>query len=155
MLFYSCAGNLSSPQTGSPVEEKSIVEDPQGAALILDYPRLGMWWPLVSEQSIEDIARYDWVILGDEPEAIDDLRVINPEIIILNSTNACELTYSPVPGAPDWANKARDIPAEWFLTQVGTKLTRSVDMNETIFYLENLSVIPFTFTNLAWYIYVW
>ena len=37
----------------------------QGQPLTLDYPRLGMWWPDPWTQSLDDIARYDWVILGD------------------------------------------------------------------------------------------
>ena len=37
----------------------------QDQPLTLDYPRLGMWWPDPGTQSLDDIARYDWVILGD------------------------------------------------------------------------------------------
>ncbi len=36
-----------------------------GQPLTISFPRLGMWWPDPWEQPITDIARYDWVILGD------------------------------------------------------------------------------------------
>jgi len=29
------------------------------------FPRLGMWWPDPYEQPLDEIARYDFVILGD------------------------------------------------------------------------------------------
>jgi hypothetical protein len=99
-----------------------------------------MWWPDPWEQSLDDIARYDWVILGDyEAEFIDDLRTRNPDIVLLNSSNACELGYDPEGGAEDNAEVLK-IPPEWFLTQVGTTLTQNVDATATTFHVAETSV---------------
>jgi hypothetical protein len=62
----------------------------------LDFPRLGMWWPDPNRQSLDDIARYDWVILwNDAGRYIPELCARNPDIKLLNATNACELSYLP------------------------------------------------------------
>lgn len=101
----------------------------QGQPLTLDFPRLGMWWPDPWEQPLEEIARYDWVILGDwAAEFISPLRALNPDIILLSSTNACELSYNPDSNAEPWENaEVLAIPPEWFLTQVGSTLVEPVD----------------------------
>ncbi|MBN1810304.1 MAG: carbohydrate binding domain-containing protein [Anaerolineae bacterium] len=114
-----------------------------GQPLTLDFPRLGMWWPDLWAQPLTDIARYDWVILGDEPDYITPLRQLNPEILLLNSTNACEINYDPHPGAPLEANAlAQTVPPEWFLTQVGSTLVAPVDEGTTV-----LSVAAVTATD--------
>ncbi len=107
-----------------------------GQPFTLDYPRLGMWWPDPWEQSLDDIARYDWVILwNDAGQFIPDLRVRNPNIVLLNATNACELSYTPGSGLEPWEieqnQEVIDLPPEWFLTQVGTELTQAVDATAT------------------------
>jgi len=105
-----------------------------GAPLTLDYPRLGMFWPDTWRQSPDDIARYDWVILGPWDASLHpELRRRNPDIILLTSTNACELGLDPDPGAEPWANEelAR-VPAQWLLTQVGAELTEPVGPAATI-----------------------
>ena len=44
---------------------------------------------LGEEQPLSDIARYDWVILDDwASEFITPLKALNPDIMLLNSTNA-------------------------------------------------------------------
>lgn len=124
-------GRTLTPQTTVQASPAATAE-----TLTLDSPHLGMWWPDTEEQSLDDIARYDWVILGDWQEsAIAPLKARHPDLLLLNSTNACELSYDPDPNAPAWANEVRDIPAEWFLTQVGTTLTQPVNDNETIFHV--------------------
>jgi hypothetical protein len=98
-----------------------------------------MWWPNPWEQSLDDIARYDWVILGDwSAEFIDPLKARNPDILLLNSTNACELGFDP----DDPASRAymSSIPAEWFLTQVGTTLRAAVDATQTVLPVQALTV---------------
>ena len=56
------------------------------------FPRLGMWWPNGWHQPLEDIARYDWVILGNwQQQFIGPLLSINPNIELLTSTDAAEL----------------------------------------------------------------
>ncbi|MBU0495290.1 MAG: carbohydrate binding domain-containing protein [Chloroflexi bacterium] len=109
----------------------------QGQPLTLDYPRLGMWWPDPWTQSLDDIARYDWVILGDwAAEFIAPLRARNPDVLLLNSTNACELSFNPDPDAEPWENEAvLQIPPQWFLTQVGSTLVEGVDAATTTFHV--------------------
>ncbi len=109
-----------------------------------DFPRLGMWWPDPWEQPITDIARYDWVILGPwESEFITPIKQINPDILLLNSTNACEIAYNPDPSDPYAEEENAEvlaIPPEWFLTQVGTTLTVGVDEVITTFHVAAVTV---------------
>ncbi|NDJ77514.1 MAG: hypothetical protein GYB65_14775 [Chloroflexi bacterium] len=114
---------------------------PTGDPFSLDFPRLGMWWPNPHVHPLEDIARYDWVILGDwQAEFIAPLRELNPDILLLNSDNACEVTFDPAPDAPPWANAfVRQLPPEWFLTQVGSTLVEPVDDTTTVFRVADLT----------------
>nr|HID14432.1 hypothetical protein [Anaerolineae bacterium] len=59
LSLSSCAGDT----TACPAVEEDRMA--AGQPLTLPFPRLGMWWPDPWEQPITDIARYDWVILGD------------------------------------------------------------------------------------------
>jgi hypothetical protein len=94
------------------------------------FPRLGMWWPNGWDQPLTEIARYDWVILGDwQAQFIDPLRKLNPGIVLLTSTDACELHYDATDPS---ANQALlKIPYQWFLTQVGSTLSTDVDASQT------------------------
>jgi len=105
----------------------------------LPFPRLGMWWPDPSTQPLEAIARYDWVILGDwSTDYIDPIRAINPDILLLTSTNACELSFNPDDPA---ANAAlQNIPPQWFLTQVGSTLSADVNAAQTTLPVAALSI---------------
>lgn len=112
-----------------------------GEELTLDFPRLGMWWPDTQRQSLDRIARYDWVILGPwDEDALPGLRRRNPDIILLNSTNACELGFSTDPDAEPWENEelAR-VPARWLLTQVGADLAQAVSASATTLYVSRVT----------------
>jgi len=110
----------------------------------LPFPRLGMWWPDPENQSLDDIARYDLMMLGNEQsdrDVIAGLRLRNPDILLLTSTNACEMPSIPVAQIPDpilqsWAQL---IPADWLLTQVGSQLTTPIDVTQSIFPLAQLA----------------
>jgi len=113
--------------------------------LTIAYPRLGMWWPDPWKQSLNDIARYDYVLLADDQEQfIAPLRARNPDILLLNSTNACELSYD-WPGSSDYTEILK-IPYEWFLTQVGSTLTSAVNETGTTFHVADLTVSDGTTT---------
>ncbi len=116
--------------------------DAVGNPFTMGFPRLGMWWPNPWEQPLTDIARYDWVILSRwETEFITDIKQINPSILLLNSTNACELSYNADPNAdPEDNAEVLRIPPEWFLTQVGTTLTQDVDATTTLFHVAAVTV---------------
>lgn len=145
LAVVSCADG-SAPSRAVPPEANFERDDPPGGGgermassqpLTIPFPRLGMWWPDPWEQPITDIARYDWVILGDyASEFITPLKTLNPDIMLLNSTNACELSYNPDPDAEAWENRAvRAIPPAWFLTQVGSQLTADADAPATTFHV--------------------
>lgn len=94
------------------------------------FPRLGMWWPDGWHQPMDQIARYDWVILGDyQSQFIDPLRAINPNIILLTDTDALELHYYP--NDPAGNQDILKIPYQWFLTQVGSTLRTDIDSAQT------------------------
>ena len=94
------------------------------------FPRLGMWWPNGWNQPLEDIARYDWVILGDyQMQFIDPLRAINPDIILLTDTDALQIHYYPDDAALN--QNILKIPYQWFLTQVGSTLSADIDAIQT------------------------
>lgn len=105
-----------------------------GRPLRTPFPRVGIWWPDTWRQSLARIARYDYVILGPwDRENVARLRRRNRSLIVLTSTNACELPYDASPDAEPADNVAvRAVPGEWFLTQVGSELTRAVDGTTTV-----------------------
>ncbi len=113
---------------------------PLGEPLTLDFPRLGMWWPDPWQQPITDIARYDWVIIDNwASQFITPLKALNPDLLVLNSTNACEIGYDP-DADPEENAEARRVPPEWFLTQVGTTLVEAVDAVTTTFRVADVTV---------------
>jgi hypothetical protein len=139
-LLASCATPTAPATVATPAMSLSLPTStkestPVSKALTLDYPRLGMWWPDLSTQSLVDVARYDWIILGDwDSDSVDDLKKLNPDILLLNSTNACELSFDPDADniSEPWANAdILKIPPQWFLTQVGSTLTEEVDAIST------------------------
>ncbi len=150
LLFtgLSCMGNIATPPASAdtpPTSHAPAAESNLAAtqALTLPFPRLGMWWPNPWEQSLDDIARYNWVILNDyEAQFIAPLKQRNPNIMLLNSTNACELDYDPNANTPEENAEVLAIPPEWFLTQVGTTLAADVNTTTTI-----LPVSAVTVTN--------
>ncbi len=142
----SCAGNANAPAAAadtpsSPAALKGETPLTATQALTLPFPRLGMWWPDPWKQSLDDIARYDWVILDDwASEFIAPLKTRNPDIMLLNSTNACELGYDPNADTPAENAEVLAIPPEWFLTQVGTTLATDVNTTTTILPVTALTV---------------
>ncbi len=96
------------------------------------YPRLGIWWPNLYEQSLEKVARYDWVILGNwQKDFLDPLSELNPQMRLLIDTNASEVNFNPQD--PSVNAYLQAIPPEWYLTQVGTTLSMAVDDSQTTF----------------------
>ena len=82
------------------------------------FPRTGIWWPDTAKQPLADIARYDYVVLGDWQYAFAPrIKALHSDCIVLGSTGACE------PGFADLG----PIPAKWLLTEVGTRLSSPVD----------------------------
>jgi len=107
------------------------------ASFDLPFPRLGMWWPNTHEQPLKDIARYDWVVLTvDDNQAAKQLKKLNANMVLLTSTNACELSYTPDESIGGENQILRNIPAEWFLTQVGSTLREDVDKTTKIIPVE-------------------
>ncbi|MDD2921495.1 MAG: putative glycoside hydrolase [Anaerolineales bacterium] len=103
------------------------------------FPRLGMWWPNPYEQPLEKIARYDWVILDEwASDFVDPLRALKPDIRLLTATNACELDFNP--DTPYENDALKNIPYQWYLTQVGSTLSEDVDSAQTVLPVEAVTV---------------
>ena len=112
-----------------------------GVPFTFDFPRLGMWWPDTEKQPLAAIARYDYVILGPWDESVvPALRAKNPDILLLDSTNACEIGFDPSPGAPSWATEEllRASP-RWLLTQVGADLTQDAGAAATTLHVSRVT----------------
>jgi hypothetical protein len=142
-LLLSSCGAVDTPAPAASSPTSVVIETPSPAALALDFPRLGMWWPDLATQPLADVARYDWVILGDwDANSVDDLKALNPAILLLNSTNACELSFNPDADnllEPWWNADLLKIPPQWFLTQVGSTLTQDVDAETTTLHVAALT----------------
>jgi hypothetical protein len=136
MLFcLILAGSVS--QAAAAVSVPAVLR--AGQPFSLNYPRLGMWWPSSWTQPVEDMARYDWVIYGPwaNMEALAKVKAINPNQVFLNSTNACEVSFDPDEASNP---EVEGLPAEWFLTQVGTTLKSPVNATTETFYVDKLTV---------------
>jgi hypothetical protein len=97
------------------------------------FPRLGLWLPNPWTQPLNDIARYDWVILYDNAAQFSDrLRQLNPALVLLNYAHPSDVGF----GDP----LASRVPPEWYLTQVGSVLRTDVDATQTVLPVEALTV---------------
>lgn len=111
------------------------VPTPPGPA----FPRLGMLWPRPDQQSHTAIARYDWVVLSDAASIyLDSLRQKNPNMYLLNSTDAHSISYYP--GDPSANAYLQEIPYQWYLTQVGTTLRSDVNATQTVLPVEVVNI---------------
>jgi hypothetical protein len=103
-----------------------------GVALSTPYPRLAMWWPNTYTQSAQQLARYDWLALTEvDRHAIRSIRALNPNEILLNSTNACELDLDPWSSMSGENAEIAALPAQWLLTQVGSTLSAPITAAST------------------------
>ena len=99
------------------------------------YPRLAMWWPDTWEQSLDELKRYDWIGFGewDNTIAIEKLKTVNPDQKHFMNYSITETSWS------EWESNTRDmenIPSEWFLTQRGTLLKQSLEVDQTTVFVE-------------------
>lgn len=142
---YGDAGTPGPTASATPGVPTSSADDGEvrlepGAPLTLPFPRLGIWWPDTRRQDHSRIARYDYVILDEgDRDALPGLRMRNPDLIALTSTNACELSYD---GDGDGDPAVREVPGEWFLTQVGSTLAKGVDARATTLRVEAVTAVP-------------
>ncbi|MDO8964653.1 MAG: putative glycoside hydrolase [Coriobacteriia bacterium] len=106
-----------------------------GSPLTTPYPRLAMWWPDTWSQPAAQLARYDWLLLGpwDDPAVVAQVKAAHPDEIILNATNACEISYDPdLPLADEENAQIVEVPAQWLLTQCGATLTSGIAADQTV-----------------------
>lgn len=136
----SACTSPASPKSPGAIQGTARVQ--QSLPKTLGFPRLGMWWPDPWVQSLEDIARYDWVILDEDASGfVAQIKAQRPGVLLLNSTNACEVAFDPGADADPADNaQALSVPPEWFLTQVGSRLSRPVDAEETVFHMDAMTV---------------
>ncbi len=104
-----------------------------GVPLTTPFPRVCIWTPDTTVQSLDDLAKYDYVALYDgQSAAIPKLKALNPKIIVLNLSSAAEVAL--------WHPLIAKIPNEWFLSQVGTRLSSHVDSTTVTFPVQDTSV---------------
>lgn len=140
--YHSAEVDYDAANTWTPEPVLSQISQYEAIGYSPPFPRLGMWWPDTKTQSLADIARYDWVIFGEwDQDVVPAFKAINPNMLALTSTNACELSFNPEVDAEPWENEdVLKIPPEWFLTQVGATLTSPVNATTTIFNVSQVSV---------------
>ena len=94
----------------------------EGQPLDTGFPRLAAYLPeTATAPDKANTARFDWVCLTEFQEsAIAGLKDINPDLIALRRTDACEECV-----ARD--SELSRLPASWILTQLGTTLAGNVD----------------------------
>ena len=88
-----------------------------------------MWWPRVRDTTIEQLTRYDWIVLSpwDDTATVSAIHTKHPGEVVLNAANACEVGWAASLPATDSKNADfMPIPTAWMLTQVGATLTASV-----------------------------
>jgi len=112
-----------------------------GEPLATPFPRLSVWWPDESEQTPADLARYDWLCLGPwAPSTLARIRSHNPDVLLLASTNACEVDFDPgLPASHPQNAAVAKLPARWLLTQVGGTLTQAITASTTRFTVSSVS----------------
>ena len=94
------------------------------------YPRLAMWWPDSRRQPAADLARYDLIAWGtwEREETLAELKSLNPAQMHLVSISLTETSFRD----RRWASGDMSrVPAEWFLTQRGSRLAEAVDAVQT------------------------
>jgi len=107
----------------------------------LGYPRLAMWWPDIWEQSVEDLKRYDYIGFGEwDYEEIDKIREIKNQ----NPSQIQFMNYTITETSWEWweedckIDNIEKVPAEWFLTQVGSYLKNDINSTQTIIPVKSL-----------------
>ncbi len=129
----SCTDDSPTPSTSPTPTHQVVLED---GAIVADYPRLLISLPW--GQPVEDIARFDAVQGGwSYPGAFDEVRAVNPNILIFEAMSGCELGLEPE--AQSGPAVEDDIPPEWFLTQVGSALAEPVDATSTTLRVEAMT----------------
>lgn len=104
----------------------------------LGYPRLAMWWPDSHSQSAADLARYDLIAWGtwEKEETLGELKRLSPAQVHLVSISLTETGFDSWKWRPELM---RQIPAEWFLTQRGSRLREPVDAVQTRIPVESIA----------------
>jgi len=102
---------------------------PSGHPITLPFPRVAQIWALPDSQPLDQIARYDYVVL-QSPDKNAAIRALNPNIILLNSypgENAAEVSVDPSKSGAESPNiMLSHISPRWILTQVGTTLSSAI-----------------------------
>jgi len=112
-----------------------------GQALPNAFPRTSVWWPDPTTQSVSAIAKHDMVVLQNRyASSVPTLKKLHPDMLVLNTTSACELFLDSSASPPSWANvEISRVPNAWILTQVGSKLTATVNSTSNLLYVSSTS----------------
>lgn len=96
-----------------------------------------MWWPSSWEQSVDDLARYDWIGWSpdENEETLTLLKEKNPNQLHFTAITLTETSFTDWEYNPDVYNQ---IPAEWFLTQRGSNLSEDINTTQTTIKVTNI-----------------
>ncbi len=115
--------------------EENIIENEAG------YPKLAMWWPDIWKQSVSALSRYDYIGFDywdyEKIEKIKAIKRENPnqkQFLDFTITETCWNYWSE----PCKIKNINKVPAEWFLTQVGTYLREDIDEKQERIPVEEL-----------------
>lgn len=100
------------------------------------YPRLGMWWPDSWEQAVSDLARYDFIGWGgtwENETTLAQLKKQKPQQKHFTSITITETSWDDWQYYPEIMSQ---IPGTWFLTQVGSSLSGSINQTEVDIFVE-------------------
>lgn len=100
----------------------------------IPFPRLAMWWPSVWEKKLYSrVASYDWIAVDwyDLEQVQQHIKPLNPQLKLAASFNYTETAAFTAAGADGPNIDVRDLPAEFFLTQVGSVLSSDVSASQT------------------------
>lgn len=125
---------------GTPAESASQLVP--GIGLTLPFPRIASWYPDPSRQPLADIARYDYVVFYRGDAAfVPAAKALNPDLIALTKANASNIPYDADQGPDGAANQQlAQVPAQWLLTQVGSRLAEEVSPRDSVLHLGRVTL---------------
>ena len=136
---HTAAARVVGDASGAGTSSRTFVA---GQSLALPFPRLESFWPDPAKVSLAQIARFDLVVLGvGYADILPRLKALNPNMLALASTNACEVQFDPGATASSPENdEVKHVPAQWLLTQVGSRLSGPVDATTTILKVDRVTL---------------
>lgn len=108
-----------------------------------EFPRIGIWWFDVAQTTPSDIARYDLLLNEFEGEGLlkklNQGKEINPKIKVFRPISPSERSLFWEWEGKKYPNpEIKDLPSDFFLLQVGSKLTKELNISDQEVYVSEL-----------------